>query len=184
LTKLLRKAGAKALRDTGDSVEAEKLWQARRTCSQAMFQLGDAKLNEDVVVPPRAFADLLRYTHQLGRMTGLATPTYGHAMDGNFHVHLMYHRADARERRQAEKGVAALMKKVIALGGAITGEHGIGLAKSPFLRWQHSPAEIKAMLAIKKALDPRGILNPGQIFEPVSVWKYTPVKVRLPWDKD
>ncbi len=184
IAKLLRASGALALRDTGDPVEAEKLWQVRRTCSQAMFQMGDAKLNEDVVVPPRAYIPLLKYTRQLGRATGLATPTYGHAMDGNFHVHLMYHRARPRECRRAEKGVAALMKKVLALGGAITGEHGIGLAKSPFLRWQHSPAEIQAMLAIKKALDPRGILNPGQIFEPVSVWKFPHVKVKLPWDKD
>jgi glycolate oxidase len=184
LIKLLRTAGAKALRDTGDPVEAEKLWQVRRTCSQAMFQMGNAKLNEDVVVPPRAYISLLKYARQLARTTGLATPTYGHAMDGNFHVHLMYHRENKRERRAAEKGVAALMKKVVALGGAITGEHGIGLAKSPFLRLQHSPAEIRAMLAVKKALDPRGILSPGQIFEPVSVWKYQPVKVRLPWDKD
>jgi glycolate oxidase len=184
LARLLRQSGAHALRDTGDPAEAEKLWQVRRTCSQAMFQMGDAKLNEDVVVPPRAYVALLKYSRDLARATGLATPTYGHAMDGNFHVHLMYHRADPRECRRAEKGVAALMKKVIALGGAITGEHGIGLAKSPFLRLQHSPAEIGAMQAVKKALDPRGILHPGQIFEPVSVWKQPHVKVRLPWDKD
>ncbi len=183
LLKLLRATGARALRDTADPVEAEKLWQVRRTCSQAMFQMGDAKLNEDVVVPPRAYVPLLRYARELSRATGLATPTYGHAMDGNFHVHLMYRRADQRECRRAEKGVAALMKKVIALGGAITGEHGIGLAKSQFLRWQHSPAEIKAMLAVKKALDPRGILNPGQIFDPVSVWRYPHVQVKLPWDR-
>jgi glycolate oxidase len=184
LVKLLRAAGALALRATSDPVAAEKLWRVRRTCSQAMFQFGDAKLNEDVVVPPRAYAALLRYTLALRRSTGLATPTFGHAMDGNFHVHLMYHRARRAECRRAEKGVAALMKKVVALGGAVTGEHGIGLAKSPFLRLQHTPAEIGAMLAIKRALDPRGILNPGQIFTPVSVWKFPPVKVRLPWDKD
>ena len=179
----LRAGGALAMRDTGDAAEAEELWRVRRTCSQAMFQMGDAKLNEDVVVPPRRYRALLKYALQLKRETGLATPTFGHAMDGNFHVHLMYHRADRNEGRSAERGVAALMKKVVALGGAVTGEHGIGLAKSPFLRWQHSPAEIKAMLAVKRALDPRGILNPGQIFTPVSVWKYQPVPVRLPWDK-
>jgi glycolate oxidase len=181
---VLRAQGALAIRDTDDPTEAAECWRARRTCSQAMFQMGDAKLNEDIVVPPRRYLELLRYTRQLKKATGLATPTFGHAMDGNFHVHLMYHRADPKECKQAERGVAALMKKVVALGGAVTGEHGIGLAKSPFLRWQHRPAEIRAMLAIKQALDPRGILNPGQIFTPVSVWKHTPVKVRLPWDKD
>jgi glycolate oxidase len=184
VSRQLRAGGALAVRDTGDAAEAEELWRVRRTCSQAMFQMGDAKLNEDVVVPPRSYRALMRYTLQLKRETGLATPTFGHAMDGNFHVHLMYHRVDRSECRRAERGVAALMKKVVALGGAVTGEHGIGLAKSPFLRWQHSPAEIQAMQAIKKALDPRGILNPGQIFTPVSVWQYAPVKVRLPWDKD
>ncbi len=184
VAEVLRAQGALAVRDTADPAEAAEFWRARRTCSQAMFQMGDAKLNEDIVVPPRRYLELLRYTRVLKRATGLATPTFGHAMDGNFHVHLMYHRADPQERKQAERGVAALMKKVVALGGAITGEHGIGLSKSPFLRRQHRPAEIRAMLAIKKALDPRGILNPGQIFSPVSVWKYTPVKVRLPWDKD
>ncbi len=184
LARLLRKSGALALRDTGDPAAAEKLWQVRRTCSQAMFQMGDAKLNEDVVVPPRAYIPLLTYARALSRATGLATPTYGHAMDGNFHVHLMYHRSDPRECRRAERGVAELMKKVRALGGAITGEHGIGLAKSPFLRLQHAPAEIQAMRAIKKALDPRNILHPGQIFDPVSVWQFPHVKVKLPWDKD
>jgi glycolate oxidase len=74
------------------------------------------------------------------------------------------------------------MRKVVALGGTITGEHGIGLAKSPFLRFDRSSAEIGAMLAIKKALDPRGIMNPGKIFEPFEVWKHRPVKIQLPWD--
>ena len=68
----------------GDPVEAEKLWQVRRTCSQAMFQMGNAKLNEDVVVPPQSYVPLLKYARQLARTTGLATPTYGHAMDGNW----------------------------------------------------------------------------------------------------
>jgi glycolate oxidase len=179
----LREGGALGCKDTGDAAEAEELWRVRRTCSQAMFQMGDAKLNEDIVVPPRSYRALMRYTHQLKRETGLATPTFGHAMDGNFHVHLMYRRANPKDCRQAEKGVAALMKKVVALGGAVTGEHGIGLAKSKFLTLQHTPAEIRAMRAIKRALDPRGILNPAQIFTAVSVWKYKPVQVRLPWDK-
>ena len=74
------------------------------------------------------------------------------------------------------------MEKVVALGGAITGEHGIGLAKTPFLRLQHTKAEIDTMKAIKHALDPNNILNPGKIFDPYEVWKKEPVKVHLPWD--
>ncbi|MDX2111510.1 MAG: FAD-linked oxidase C-terminal domain-containing protein [Verrucomicrobiota bacterium] len=162
--------------------EAELLWSIRRRCSKAMFQMGDSKLNEDVVVPLRSQKELLKYTLQLKRETGLATPTFGHAADGNFHVHLMFQRSDPGQCAAAERGVQALMEKVVALGGAITGEHGIGLAKSVFLHLQHGPAEIAAMQAVKKALDPNGILNPGKLFEPFRVWEHTPVKVHLPWD--
>jgi glycolate oxidase len=74
------------------------------------------------------------------------------------------------------------METVVALGGAISGEHGIGLAKTPFLRIQHSPAQVRAMQAIKTALDPRGILNPGKMFEVFEVWKHPRLEVKLPWD--
>jgi glycolate oxidase len=94
----------------------------------------------------------------------------------------MYHRADAAETRRAEAAVQELMEKVVALGGGISGEHGIGLAKTPFLRLQHRPAQVKAMLAVKKALDPRGILNPGKMFTPVRIWQFPRLNVRLPWD--
>jgi glycolate oxidase len=74
------------------------------------------------------------------------------------------------------------METVVALGGAISGEHGIGLAKSPFLRLQHSPAQVRAMLAVKRALDPKGILNPGKMFEVFRVWEHPRLEVQLPWD--
>ncbi len=163
--------------------EAEQLWTIRRRCSQAMFQMGDAKLNEDVVVPWQARQSLLAFTLELKERYGLPTPTFGHAADGNFHVHFMYHRDNPEECRKAEQAVQALMEKVVALGGAISGEHGIGLAKSPFLPLQHSAPQIQAMQAIKQALDPRGILNPGKIFQPFRVWEIAPVKVHLPWDQ-
>ena len=174
---------AAAWRATDDPAEAEKLWELRRTCSQAMFALGDAKLNEDVVVPLRGYVPLLRFTRELRDRIGLATPTFGHAADGNFHVHIMYDRFDPEHCRKAEQAIREVMEKVVALGGAITGEHGIGLAKSPFLALQHTPAEIGAMLAVKRALDPNGILGAGQIFEPFNVWEHRPIKVTLPWDK-
>jgi glycolate oxidase len=74
------------------------------------------------------------------------------------------------------------MRGVVALGGAISGEHGIGLAKSPFLAIQHGPAEIRAMQAVKRALDPHGILNPGKMFTPFKVWEHPRLQIRLPWD--
>jgi len=74
------------------------------------------------------------------------------------------------------------MAAVVKLGGAISGEHGIGLAKSPFLRLQHSPAQVNAMMAVKSALDPKGILNPGKMFEVFPVWEHKRLSIALPWD--
>jgi glycolate oxidase len=162
--------------------EAEQLWAVRRKCSGAMFELGDAKLNEDVVLPMRSYVKFARFLARLKRESGLHVPTFGHLADGNLHVNIMYHRADPKETRAAEKAVQSLMKTVVALGGAISGEHGIGLAKTPFLRIQHSPAQVRAMQAVKRALDPRGILNPGKMFEVFHVWKHEKLTVKLPWD--
>ena len=166
-----------------DEDAAEELWRIRRTCSQAMFKMGNTKLNEDVVVPLRHYHELLDFTLQLKTATGLATPTFGHAADGNFHVHLMYDNDNAKQSQQARKGLQNLMKKVVELDGAITGEHGIGLTKSSFLNLQHSPEEIKVMQDLKKLFDPNDILNPGKIFTPFEMWeKKRDYDIVFPWD--
>ena len=173
---------AVAHREARSRDEAEELWAVRRKCSGAMFELGDAKLNEDIVVPMRNYEKFARFLARLKRTSGLHIPTFGHLADGNLHVNIMYHRADAAETKRAEETVKKLMETVVALGGAISGEHGIGLAKTPFLRIQHRPAQVKAMQAVKRALDPNGICNPGKMFEVVRLWKYPKLQVRLPWD--
>ncbi|MGB0409044.1 MAG: FAD-binding oxidoreductase [Opitutales bacterium] len=173
---------AVAHREAKTEAAAETLWQVRRTCSQSMFSLADTKLNEDVVVPLKKQAELIRYTLQLKKEIGLATPTFGHAGDGNLHVHIMYDRGSKADAKKAQAGIKKLMRKVVDLGGVITGEHGIGLAKIPFMSMQHSRAEIAAMRSVKAALDPNGILNPGKIFESFEVWDHVPVDVKLPWD--
>jgi glycolate oxidase len=165
-----------------NAAEAESIWHVRRSCSQSMFVLGDTKLNEDVVVPLDKQFELVQKTIQLRDQIGLATPTFGHAGDGNLHVHIMYNRNDPEHVAKAKLGIQQLMQSVVSLGGVISGEHGIGLAKSSFFSLQHSPAEIAAMHAVKKALDPKGILNPGKMFIPFEVWNETPVDVVMPWD--
>lgn len=162
--------------------EAEQLWAVRRKCSGAMFELGDAKLNEDIVIPMSRYEEFAAFLARLKRTARLPIPTFGHVADGNLHVNIMYHRADRAEARRAERAVDRLMRRVVALGGAISGEHGIGLAKTPFLRLQHNPAQVRAMQAVKQALDPRGILNPGKMFTPVRIWKYPRMAIHLPWD--
>jgi glycolate oxidase len=173
---------ASAFREAAGRDEAEQLWEVRRKCSGAMFALGDSKLNEDIVVPLRNHEKFARALDRLRAGSRLPIPTFGHLADGNLHVNIMYHRDNRAEYLRAEKAVGELMKTVVALGGAISGEHGIGLAKTPFLRIQHSPAQIKAMRAIKTALDPRGILNPGKMFEVFKVWEHPRLKIDLPWD--
>ena len=162
--------------------EEAALWKIRRACSQAMFQAGDTKLNEDVVVPLAAQKALIAYTLELKATIGLATPTFGHAADGNFHVHIMYDRGDPDQKARAQDGIQRLMHKIIELGGVITGEHGVGLAKSPFLKIQHNPAELAIMQAVKKTFDPNNILNPGKFFEQFEIWEHPREEVRMPWD--
>ena len=175
-------ANAAGHRAARTRAEAEQLWAVRRKCSGAMFELGDAKLNEDVVLPMKSYVEFAKFLVQLKRESGLPVPTFGHLADGNLHVNIMYHRAVPAECRAAEIAVQRLMETVVSLGGAISGEHGIGLAKTPFLRIQHSPAQVRAMQAVKHALDPRGILNPGKMFEIFHVWKHPRMDVHLPWD--
>jgi glycolate oxidase len=175
-------AHATAHRAARSREEAEQLWAVRRKCSGAMFELGDAKLNEDIVVPMKNYVKFARFLARLKRESGLPIPTFGHLADGNLHVNIMYHKAVPAECRAAEKAVQRLMETVVAMGGSISGEHGIGLAKTPFLRIQHSPAQVRAMQAVKRALDPRGILNPGKMFDVFEVWKHPRLEVKLPWD--
>ncbi len=176
------KAKALASKEATDPDQEAELWEVRRKCSGAMFEFGDAKLNEDVVVPLRSHVKLLRFLRRTSRETGVPIITFGHAADGNFHVNIMYYRDDPEKSRRAREVVVQVMEKVLELGGTISGEHGIGLAKTAFLRMEHRPAEIEAMRRIKAALDPNAILNPGKIFEVFEYWAKRPVKVRLPWD--
>ncbi len=165
-----------------DKATIDTLWKLRRSCSQAMFQLGNRKLNEDVVVPFESQMPLMEFVAELHHETGLATPTFGHAADGNFHVHIMYNDTDAAQSRMASKAIDRLMRKVVEIGGAISGEHGIGLAKAPFFKYQFSDVEIAAMQSIKEALDPNNILNPGKLWDPCEPWNFPREDVRMPWD--
>ncbi|MGA1204909.1 MAG: FAD-binding oxidoreductase [Opitutales bacterium] len=173
---------ATAYSEAIETEAVENLWKLRRSCSQAMFELGSRKLNEDVVVPFESQWPLMEFVDQLHEETGLPTPTFGHAADGNFHVHIMYDDTDPAETEAASEAICRLMRRVVELRGAISGEHGIGLAKSPFFHYQHGPAEIAAMKAIKKALDPNDILNPGKLWNRSKPWKFPREDVRMPWD--
>lgn len=144
--------------------EREALWSVRRTMSRALRALKKHKLSEDVVVPVGSVAALLAAVRVIAEEESVTMPTYGHAGDGNLHVNLLWDDDDAKPR--VEKAIARLFRATLDLGGTLSGEHGIGTLKAPYLVWEQGPALIALQRAVKAAFDPRGILNPGKVFGP------------------
>lgn len=163
--------------------EAEEFWEVRRQGSSSMKKLADTKLNEDIVVPLDKQVELVEFVSSLRKESNLKIGVFGHCGDGNLHVNFMYDESDAEETKRAVGALRELMQKVVELGGAISGEHGVGLAKTPFVRMQFNDAEWRVMKSIKHALDPKGILNPGKIFDVFNPWEQKKVSVPLPWER-
>lgn len=141
-----------------------ELWKARRAISPALFKLNPDKINEDIVVPRSRIPDLVKKIGALRDKTGLTIVSFGHAGDGNIHFNIMLDKNKKSDLKKANAAVEELFKHTVALGGTISGEHGVGITKLPFLHLEMSEAEIGLMRRIKKAFDPNNILNPGKIF--------------------
>lgn len=159
-----RSAGAIDVRRTADPGEAARLWQVRRDLSPSLRAIAPLKLNHDVVVPAGEIPRLFDLVEHLRRRHGLRIACFGHAGDGNIHVNIMVDPADRAELGRARAAERLLFEGVVALGGAISGEHGIGYTKAPFLHVELPAATIGLMKALKRTFDPHGILNPGKIF--------------------
>ena len=140
----------------------EKIWQVRREFSYALRDTGLKKINEDIVVPRSRLEDLFRFASRLQRKHKLPVACFGHAGDGNIHVNVMVDTADPGAKSRAAKAVDELFQQVLAWEGAITGEHGVGLAKKPWWTQAAGGGVRRLHRRIKSALDPRGILNPGK----------------------
>lgn len=142
--------------------ERERLWAARREMSYAMRRQANHKLAEDVVVARTRVGELLDRCRKLSDTHGVRMPSYGHAGDGNLHVNFLWDDPDQRHRVDA--AIRGLFEDVVDMGGTLSGEHGIGILKAPYLPIEQSRALIALQERIKDAFDPRGILNPGKIF--------------------
>ena len=151
-----------------DNDEAEKLWTARRKLSPASFNLRPHKTSEDVVVPRDQIPELVATAEQLATVNKIPIFTFGHAGDGNIHVNIMLDRDNPAEVKAAEIAKQALFEKVIALGGTLSGEHGVGITKAAYLTMELSPETMATMQSIKTLFDPENILNPGKIFPPAT----------------
>jgi glycolate oxidase subunit GlcD len=142
--------------------ECERIWAIRREFSYALRDTGLTKLNEDVVVPRGRLEDLFAFAARLQKKHGLPIACFGHAGDGNIHVNVMVDYTAPRASARARAALNDLFRQVLAWKGAISGEHGIGLAKRPWWPLAVSKETLHLHRTVKKALDPRGILNPGK----------------------
>ena len=157
-------AGATEVRRAGDEAERLELWRVRREISLSLKMVTPLKFNHDVVVPKGRIPELFALVARIRAAYRLRIPCFGHAGDGNIHVNIMVMPDDADEVERAHEAEKVLFEGVVALEGSISGEHGIGFSKAPFLAIELSPDEIALMRRVKQAFDPLNLLNPGKIF--------------------
>ncbi len=160
----LLKDNALRINITQDKAASAELWRLRRSTSQALFSIAPHKINEDTVVPVSRVPDALEGFGEIASRFGQKIICFGHAGDGNIHVNVMTDKSDPERLKMAEEAVSEVFRLVLALGGTISGEHGVGLTKLPYIGMELSAAEIELQKKIKSVFDPNGILNPGKIF--------------------
>ena len=156
--------GAKRVEIAKTKAEVQKLWRARKAISPALFQYGPDKINEDIVVPRSKMPDMVRKINALRAETGLTMVSFGHAGDGNIHFNIMLDKKDKAQLKKAQGAVEVLFDYTLHLGGTISGEHGVGITKAPYLAKEIGNVEMNLMKKIKTLFDPNEILNPGKIF--------------------
>ncbi|MBU0987262.1 MAG: FAD-binding protein [Proteobacteria bacterium] len=156
--------GAKHVEIARSKSDIKNLWKARKAISPALFQYGPHKINEDIVVPRSKIPDMVRKINALRIETGLTMVCFGHAGDGNIHFNIMLDKRKKEDLEKAEAAVESLFDYTLELGGTISGEHGVGITKAPYLEKEIGTVEMNLMKKIKRLFDPKGILNPGKIF--------------------
>ncbi len=147
-----------------DNKEAEELWKARRAVSAAVVKLNPIKINEDVTVPRSKVAEILRRVEAISKKYNLIIVNFGHAGDGNIHVNVLIDRRKPGEEERSRAAVKEIFGATLDLGGTLSGEHGIGITKAPYLGMELGDMGMEVMKRIKKSFDPNNILNPGKIF--------------------
>lgn len=147
-----------------DEDAKNRLWECRRRVSPALYHISPKKIGEDIVVPRSRIPEMLSDLRRLSEESGVSIINFGHAGDGNIHVNLMVDSSVEEERMKAETLVREIFRKTLELGGTISGEHGVGITKRPYIGMEIKESELNLMKGIKKLFDPKNILNPGKIF--------------------
>ncbi|MCF6173490.1 MAG: glycolate oxidase subunit GlcD, partial [Campylobacteraceae bacterium] len=143
--------------------EEEDLWFARRNASQSITIYGSKKLNEDITVPRSKLPALLEEIDKISKKYDVKIPCFGHTGDGNVHTNVMVDGSDEKQLEIGHEAIVEVFKATVKLGGTLSGEHGIGLSKAPFMGLAFSDAEMNLFRSIKKAFDPNNILNPDKM---------------------
>ncbi len=149
---------------TADGSEA--LWKARRAVSPALGRLAPAKQGEDIAVPRSAIPEMVRRIGEISKRHDLVIPVFGHAGDGNLHPNLLFDTRDKEMMERVHLAASEIFAAAIELGGTLSGEHGIGLVKQPYIARRLSPPLLELMQRIKITFDPNNLLNPGKMIYP------------------
>jgi len=164
LEKSFKENGSSEFRIANNDEEAKTLWYARRNASPAVTIFGTKKLNEDISVPRSMLPIALEKIYAIGDKYGFKVPCFGHSGDGNIHVNVMVpDKNDEKQMEDGHKAIEEIFQLVVDMGGTLSGEHGIGTAKAPFMNIAFTDAEIDLFRAVKKAFDPNNILNPNKM---------------------
>lgn len=164
MTAIFEAIGARDVHTAQDAAARERLWQARKMVSPAITRIKPTKISEDATVPIGKIPQMLQRLQAIRRRYGIELVVFGHAGDGNLHPNIVADKRDEAEMIQVEQAVAAIFQEAVALGGTLSGEHGIGNMKSPFMAMELGETGLEMMKRIKQAWDPQNILNPGKIF--------------------
>ncbi len=159
---VLRQSGATSVQRARSPEEAEVLWEIRRSVSPAVIRLGNSRFGEDIVVPRGQIPQMVALVKQIAQKYDLTIAVFGHIGDGNLHPNIICDRRDAEMMKRVEAASHAIFDAAIELGGAISGEHGIGLLKTGYVPKSVDPIALEMMRQVKKLFDPNNIMNPGK----------------------
>ena len=162
---LAKANGATSVKRAADAAEATRLATARRSAFSALARLKPTTILEDATVPRSELAKMIRFIEQTAAKHRLDIATFGHFGDGNLHPTFLTNERDTEEMHRVEAAMKEIFDYALSLGGTITGEHGVGLAKKAYLRQQLGEGSYRLLEMVKRAVDPEGVLNPGKIFE-------------------
>ncbi len=163
IEKVFKENGCSTFKIANNAQEAADLWFARRNASPSLSVYGSKKLNEDVTVPRAVLPELLEKFYAIARKYDINIPCFGHTGDGNVHTNVMVDGSDPEQVKIAYKAIEEVFQATIDLGGTLSGEHGIGLAKAPYMKMAFTDEEMQLFQDIKQAFDPNNILNPSKM---------------------